>query len=400
MSVLSKTQLEKYADVLIWGLTTARPGFKKYDTVLVRCDLEGRELGEIVNRKLVQAKYNVIFRFMASPQLERDFYMYSDENQRKFIAAGDKEFFGAVNGNIYIHAPASLTHLKGIDTKRQSEVAIARKFLRDIMTKNEEKGRFGWTLCTYPTAELAKQARLSVKEYAAQIAKACFLNDPAPAKKWARIYKESMEIKKWLKSFPIDTIRTESKSMDFTVKLGDMRRFLGVSGHNIPSFEIFTSPDWRGTNGKYYANLPAFRGGNYVEGIRLEFKNGRAVKVSAQKGEEYVKKIMATDKGAAQLGEYSLTDRRFSGISKFMADTLFDENHGGSHGNCHVAIGDSYSDTYAGDISKLTGAKKIALGYNSSAVHWDLINTEDKKVTARLKSGKTVTLYEKGQFKH
>jgi aminopeptidase len=265
MGVLSKTQLEKYADVLIWGLTTARPGFKKYDTVLVRCDLEGRELGEIVNRKLVQAKYNVIFRFMASPQLERDFYMYSDEGQRKFIAAGDKEFFGAVNGNIYIHAPASLTHLKGIDTKRQSEVAIARKFLRDIMTKNEEKGKFGWTLCTYPTAELAKQARLPIKEYAAQIAKACFLNEPAPAKKWARIYKESMEIKKWLKSFAIDTIRTESKSMDFTVKLGDMRRFLGVSGHNIPSFEIFTSPDWRGTNGSYYANLPAFRGGNYVE---------------------------------------------------------------------------------------------------------------------------------------
>jgi len=400
MGVLSKTQLEKYADVLIWGLRTARPGFKKYDTVLVRCDLEGRELGEIINRKLVQAKYNVVFRFMASPQLERDFYMYSDENQRKFIAAGDKEFFGAVNGNIYIHAPASLTHLKGIDTKRQSEVAIARKFLRDIMTKNEEKGKFGWTLCTYPTAELAKQAKLSVKEYAAQIVKACFLNEPAPAKKWARIYRESMEIKKWLKSLEIDTIRTESKSMDFTVKLGDMRRFLGVSGHNIPSFEIFTSPDWRGTNGRYYANLPAFRGGNYVEGIRLEFKNGRAVKICAQKGEEYVKKIMATDKGAAQLGEYSLTDRRFSGISKFMADTLFDENHGGSHGNCHVAVGDSYSDTYAGDISRLTKEKKAALGYNSSAVHWDLINTEDKKVTARLKSGKTITIYEKGRFKH
>ncbi len=126
MSVLSKLQLEKYADVLIWGLNIARPGFKKYDTILVRCDLEGKELGEILNRKLVQARYNVVFRFMASPQLERDFYMHSDQAQRKFIAAGDKEFFRAVNGNIYIHAPASLTHLKGIDTKRQSETAIAR----------------------------------------------------------------------------------------------------------------------------------------------------------------------------------------------------------------------------------------------------------------------------------
>lgn len=400
MGVLSKTQLEKYADVLIWGLTTARPGFKKYDTVLVRCDLEGRELGEIVNRKLVQAGYNVTFRFMASPQLERDFYLYSDQKQRKFIAAGDREFFGAVNGNIYIHAPASLTHLKGIDTKRQSEVAVARKSLRDLMTRNEELGKFGWTLCTYPTPELAGQARLSIKEYAAQIVKACFLNEPDPVKKWERIRKESRDIQKWLKSLNIETIRTESESMDLVVKAGEQRRFLGCSGHNIPSFEIFTSPDWRGTNGRYYANLPSFRGGNYVEKVRLEFKNGRAVAISADKGEEYVKKIMATDAGASQLGEYSLTDRRFSKINRFMADILFDENHGGTHGNCHIAIGSSYSDTYAGDVSKLTEAGKKTLGYNSSAVHWDLINTEDKRVTAKLRNGKTVTLYEKGQFKY
>jgi len=400
MSVLSKTQLEKYADVLVWGMKTARPGFKKYDTVLVRCDLEGRELGEIVHRKLVLEKYNVVFRFMASPRLERDFYEFSDDKQRAFVAAGDREFFSAVNGNIYIHAPASLTNLKGIDTKRQSQVAIARKPLRDIMNKNEERGRFGWTLCTYPTEELARQAKLSIKEYAAQIAKACFLDEPAPAQKWARIYKDTMEIKKWLKGLNIEVIRTESASMDLEISVGEKRKFLGVSGHNIPSFEIFTSPDWRGTRGTYYANLPAFRGGNYVEKIKLEFKDGRAVKIAAAKGEDYVKKIMATDKGASQLGEYSLTDKRFSRIDKFMADTLFDENHGGKHGNCHVAIGSSYSDTYDGDVTKLGEALKKKIGYNDSAVHWDLINTEDKKVTATLKNGKKITIYEKGQFKY
>jgi aminopeptidase len=335
-----------------------------------------------------------------SPGLERDFYEFSDDKQRVFVAAGDKEFYSALNGNIYIHAPASLTHLKSIDTRRQSQVAIARKPLRDIMTRNEEKGKFGWTLCTYPTEELARQAGLSVKEYAAQVAKACFLGEKNPAKIWAEIYKNSLAIKKWLKGLNINTVRTESKSMDLEIKLGDMRRFLGVSGHNIPSFEIFTSPDWRGTRGFYFANLPAFRGGNYVEDIRLEFKGGRAVKISAKKGEEYVKKIMATDNGASRIGEYSLTDRRFSRIDRFMADTLFDENHGGRHGNCHVAVGDSYCDTYAGDISKLTKEKKEALGYNNSAVHWDMINTEDKKVTATLKNGKKVAIYEKGQFKY
>ena len=82
MSIYTRVQLEKYADALIWGLTTARPGSARYDTVLVRCDLEGRELGEVVHRKLVQAGRNVVFRFMPSPRLERDFYEFSDEKQR------------------------------------------------------------------------------------------------------------------------------------------------------------------------------------------------------------------------------------------------------------------------------------------------------------------------------
>ncbi|MCM2268436.1 MAG: aminopeptidase [Elusimicrobiales bacterium] len=401
MNVFSKTQLEKYADTLVWGLMTARTKpFKKYDKVLLRCDLEARELGELVHRKLVQRRFNVTVSFLPSPAIEKDFYQFSDDKQRAFLSPWDKEMYNNLNGYVFIHAPASLTHLKDIDTRRQSQVAIARKPLFAIRNKREEAGQFAWTLCTYPTPELAKQAKLSVKEYAAQIAKACYLNEPDPTKKWNQVYKQVTAIKKWLLGLNMDVIRTESASMDLEVKLGEKRRFLGISGHNIPSFEIFTSPDWRGTRGTYYANLPAFRGGNYVEKIKLEFKDGRAVKISAAKGEDYVKKIMNTDKGASQLGEYSLTDRRFSKIDRFMADTLFDENHGGKHGNCHVAIGNAYTDTYTGDVSKLNEALKKKLGYNDSAVHWDLINTEDKKVTATLRNGKKVTIYEKGQFKY
>jgi len=398
--IFTDKQMGKYAEVMIWGLKTARPGFKKYDTVMVRCDLEGLKLGELVYRKLVQLKYNPVFRPGVTPGMERDFYLYSDEKQRKFTAAGDRELTSALNGYIYIHAPASLTHLKGIDTKKQSQTAIARKFLRDIMDKNEAGGKFGWTLCTYPTEEPARQAGLSVAEYAGQIAKACFLDEKNPAGKWGEIYKNTMEIKKWLKSLNIDSFNAVSESMDLKIKLGEKRRFLGVSGHNIPSFEIFTSPDWRGTSGVYYANLPTFRGGNYVEGIKLEFKDGRAVKISAKKGEEYVKKIMATDRGASQIGEFSMTDKRFSRIDKFMADILFDENHGGKHGNCHLAVGASYSDTFDGNASRLDKKLKEKLGFNDSAIHWDLINTEEKTIKARLKDGREKTVYENGMFKY
>jgi aminopeptidase len=83
-----------------------------------------------------------------------------------------------------------------------------------------------------------------------------------------------------------------------------------------------------------------------------------------------------------------------------MADTLFDENFGGKYGNCHLAIGSSYSDTYAGNPADLTESMKKKLGFNDSALHWDLVNTEDKTVTAHLESGVKKVIYEGGIFKN
>ena len=100
------------------------------------------------------------------------------------------------------------------------------------------------------------------------------------------------------------------------------------------------------------------------------------------------------------MGEFSLTDRRFSRINRFMANILFDENYGGKFGNCHIALGSSYSDTYAGDSKRLNQALKQKLGFNESALHWDLVNTEKKRVTAHLQIGKAVTIYENGRFKY
>ena len=81
-----------------------------------------------------------------------------------------------------------------------------------------------------------------------------------------------------------------------------------------------------------------------------------------------------------------------------MANTLFDENYGGKFGNCHIALGSSYSNTYAGDSKRLNASLKQKLGFNESALHWDLVNIEKKRVTAHLQTGKTLTIYENGRF--
>lgn len=399
--MLNKSQLEKYSDVLIWALKTARSKpFRSYDIILIRYERQALPLAGIIYRKLIQEKFNVILRGLSTPSIEKDFFACSDIRQRKFIGQWEDKFYNSLSGNIYLSAPESLTHLKDIDPKRLNDVAITRQKLRKITERREEQGYYGWTLCTYPTEEPAARAKLSNSEYSRQIIKACFLNAKDPVAIWKKIYLDSIEIKKWLNSLSIKTLHIESKSCDLTINIGEKRRFIGISGHNIPSFEIFTSPDWRGTRGKYYANLPSYKSGNYVEGILLEFDRGNVINAAAKKGEKFLKQIITMDTGAKRIGEFSLTDRRFSKIDTFMADTLFDENFGGKHGNCHIAIGTSYSDTYTGNPAALTPLMKKKLGLNYSALHWDIVNTEDKTVTAKLKNGNKILLYEDGLFKY
>jgi aminopeptidase len=397
--MLTKTQLDRYAEVLLWGLKIARRGsFKRRDIISIRYDRDAVVLAERLQAKILDMGMNPVMRVGLTPTMERNLFEKADNQQLAFQAPGEKELCENVHGGIYLHAPESLTHLSHIDPRKIGKVAVARKPLRDILDRREDRGLFGWTLCMLPTAELAKQAKLSVRQYTNQIIKACYLDRKDPVKAWKVVFKDAMRLKKWMNGMDVEYYRVQSRHTDLKITPGKDRRWIGISGHNIPSFEIFLSPDWRGTEGVFFADQPSFRSGNYVKGVRLTFKKGRVVKVAAEKGKDFVVKQLSLDKGASKVGEFSLTDRRFSKINKFMANTLYDENYGGRFGNCHVALGASYSDTYDGKPENLTKARKRNLGFNDSALHWDLVNTEKKTVTAHLASGKEVVVYEDGRF--
>jgi aminopeptidase len=397
--MLTAKQLDKYADVLLWGLKTARPGkYKKNDIVQIRFNIPAVRLAEILNEKLLRMGINPVLRMNSTPAMERSFFDIAGRKQLVFTPPGEKELYKNINGSIFLHAPESITHLGGVDPAKIGKAAVARKHLRDIIDKREEEGLFGWTLCMLPTEELAKHAGLSLKEYTNEIAAACFLNKESPVKEWEKIYNDASRIKKWLNGMNVKSFLIESDNIDLEITPGEQRKWIGISGHNIPSFELFLSPDWRGTKGIYFADQPSYRSGNYVEKVRLEFKKGSAVNIEAGTGEEFVRKQLAMDKGANKIGEFSLTDKRFSKINRFMANTLFDENYGGSFGNCHIAVGSSYSDTFSGDPKKLTKEIKKNLGFNDSALHWDLVNTEKKRVTAHLAGGGKIMIYENGKF--
>ncbi len=397
--MFSEEQLQRYAHILIWGLKTARTApFRKNDIILIRYDRPAIGLMEILFDMLLAEGFHPVTRMLSTPKMETSFYTRAGARQLTFIAPGDEELYRKLNGSIALLAPESITHLKHVEPSRIGKSLLARKRLRDISTEREQQGLFGWTLCAYPTQEQADQAGIDIETYADQIVKACFLDQPDPIVEWKRVYRRAVALKQWLNNLDVESYRIESDSMDLTIKPGKGRRWIGVTGHNIPSFELFLSPDWRGTEGVYYADQPSYRSGNIVRGVRLEFRKGQVVYASAEVGEDFLRKQISIDSGACKVGEFSLTDKRFSRIDRFMANTLFDENFGGQYGNCHIALGSSYADTYSGNQADLTPKLKKALGFNDSALHWDLVNTEAKRVTAKLKGGRTLPIYENGVF--
>lgn len=398
--MFSPDEIRKYASTLWWGLSTARTGtFAQGETVLIRYDLDALPLAEAMYDLCIDRGLIPVARMNSTPAMQLSFYGKGDERQISTVPVGAEPFYASLAGLISLIAPASLTHLATVNPQQIGRAAVARKFLRDILDRREQAGEFGWTLCAWPTAAQAKCAGLSLDEYARQIKRACFLDEPDPVAKWKEIFEQVSDIKAWLDSLPIQRIRVQTEHCDLYLTPGQSRRWLGVSGHNIPSFEIFTSPDWRGTEGVYYADQPSYRSGNLVRAVTLHFQQGRVVRSEAEQGAEFLTGQLAMDQGAAQLGEFSLTDRRFSRIDDFMANTLFDENFGGTQGNCHVAIGASYADTYAGNQADLDDTVRKRLGFNDSALHWDLVNTESKTVTAELTDGSHLILYEDGQFR-
>lgn len=397
--MFSEEQLDKYARVMIWGMKKARGDmFRQGDYVLLRTGISGLPLARLVNRYLLQGGMIPVVRIASPEDMEKDFFSLSGSFQLESRIPGDSELYSHLSGAISILAPEELTHLQEIDPEKIAAWSTSRKYLRDILNEREARGEFGWTLCLYPTPALARHAGMSPEDYAREIARAVYLDSHDPAFVWEGLFDMSNRIKRWLGSMDIRFLHVQSENTDLWVTPGEKRSWLGVSGHNLPSFEIFISPDWRGTTGTYFADQPSFRNGNIVKGVRLEFEDGRVTKVEAEQGRDFVQKQVKMDEGSCRLGEFSLTDRRMSRISRFMAHTLYDENFGGEFGNCHVALGAAYPESYAGDVSSLDAKAKEELGFNDSALHWDLVNTENKTVHARLASGDDVLIYANGEF--
>lgn len=394
--------LTAYADVLVNFALGGGEGIKQGEVVRIVAPESAKPLYAELHRAVVQAGGHPIGHYLPSEQdginIPRGFYEIAGEDQLDFFPSTYmKGLVEQIDHQVSILSDSDMHALEGVDPAKIMRNSKAMKPWMQWRTEKENEGRFTWTLALYGTPAMAAEAKLSQQEYWEQIVSACFLDQPDPIARWREVSQQINDYVKRLNALKIDSVHVQGEDVDLTITLGESRQWVGGSGRNIPSFEIFTSPDWRGTEGWIRFNQPLYRYGNLVTGIRLAFQGGRVIEASAQSNEQVLKEMIATE-NADKVGEFSLTDRRFSRITRFMAETLYDENVGGPFGNTHIAVGKSYHDCYAGDPAGVPASEWERLGFNDSTVHTDIVSTADRTVTATLKDGSERVVYRDGQF--
>ncbi len=390
--------LQKYADLLIKFALGGGTGIQKGEVVFMTIPESAKAMIVPLRRSVLSAGGHPLFYYLPDEVAAREFYELANDEQLTFFA--DKFYRGIVDQADHILrmlAEHDKYELKGVDSKKLMDHSKAQKPYMEWRFDKENKGKLTWVLASFGTEAMAQDVGMTLEEYWEQIIKACYLDLDDPISRWREIFSEQERLKTTLNEMKIEKLHVEGDHSDLWVRLGATRQWLGGSGRNIPSFELFISPDWRGTNGHIYFNQPLYRYGNRISDIKLVFKDGVIVEATASENEQLLKDMIAVH-NADKIGEYSLTDSRMSRITRLMGETLFDENFGGEQGNTHLAVGMSYKDSYAGDMATVSAAQWEEMGFNDSAVHTDIISTEKRKVTAYLPDGSTKVIYDDGKF--
>ncbi len=300
--------------------------------------------------------------------------------------------------------------LKGINQKKMAKcLGIRRGVFKPY--RDEMDNKYQWCIAAVAGKAWAKKVFPDVRTSVAveKLWEAILYTSRAQGdgiKNWEEHNADLKNRYEYLNSLGITELHyTSANGTDLTVGLLPQGRFMGGSdtllnsdveyNANIPSEEVFTSPDRNRADGVVYSSMPLSYQGALIENFWFRFEGGKIVEAHAQKGEELLNSILDTDEGARYLGECALVPYdspiRNSGILFY--NTLFDENAA-----CHLAFGEGFS-ACVHDYEKYTLEEIREMGINNSIVHVDfMIGTKDLCITAKTEDGREVPIFRDGNW--
>ncbi|HCC58128.1 MAG TPA: aminopeptidase [Solirubrobacteraceae bacterium] len=301
---------------------------------------------------------------------------------------------------ITLTGPVEPHLMEGVDPER-----LGRDMLPRVRESEQvlNDGTLNWTVAPCPTPGWAKLVHpdldgpAALEQLWSDIAHVCRLDEPDPVAAWNTRLDRLIEVARKLTGMRLDSLHFKGPGTDLTIGLLATSRWTGariatvdgiVHAPNLPTEEVFTTPDPERTSGVVTSTKPLFVAGALITGLRVRFEAGRTVEIDAERGAATLRALAERGPGAARLGEVALVDResRIGQLGTVFFDTLLDENAAS-----HIALGAGLEMALDGDADHAR--------MNRSEIHIDfMIGSDDVAVTGITVDGSEVPLLRGGAW--
>jgi len=340
-------RISKLAEVLVNYSAGVKPG----QLVRISSPVGGLPLVNALYQEVIRAQANPMVRLI-SEEWSESLVKQGTDDQLQYenpIALYEVE---QIDCSIGIWAEENTRSLTNCDPQRLAMSQRARKKVFETFMKRAADKRLNWVGTQFPTQAVAQDAEMSLSEYADFVFRAGLLHEPDPVAAWKKVSERQQRLVDLLsqkKSYRVVAANGTDVRMDLTG-----RSWINCDGHeNFPDGEVFTGPVEASVEGTIVFSFPAVHLGREVDGVRLTFKGGKVVDAHADKGMDFLIKMLDMDGGSRFLGECAI-GTNYS-IKRYTKNTLFDEKIGGT---VHFALGAGYPETG---------------NNNQSGLHWDMV---------------------------
>ena len=394
--------MKRYADVAIRVGVNLQPG----QYVLIQGKLEHAPLVRVLTERAYEAGARYVTVIYHDDHVRKAMISHADDQALSWspphLLAAMQHIEDHGGARITVTGDAEPALLSDLDPARVGKAKMVE--LSHLNMGQVNRRSVSWTIVACPNAGWAQAAlgEPDVERLWDAVAQATRLHEDDPVAAWQEHIARLAQRVEAMNSHAFDLLHYEGEGTDLTVGLhrdgrwvsGDFTTAWGVPHvPNLPTEEIFSTPDFRRVEGIVAATRPLQLSaeGVTVNGLRVTFENGRAVKVEASTGGEVVEAQMAIDEGGARLGEVALVDRASAvgatGVT--FNNTLFDEN-----ATAHIAYGSAYTFCVDG-VQGLSPDELMARGINHSTVHTDfMIGGPGVTITGITQGGDRVTIIE------
>jgi aminopeptidase len=399
LPAMEQQALERLAELAVGFSANVQPG----QIVSIEAETGMEPVVRLVAEKAYERGARFVDAVYFDPYIKRARVRHAPEDTLDFVPAwyGNRMLaLGDEHAARIIFVPrVSPGILNGVDPKR-----AGRDQLPDLKERLEiiNKRLVNWSILPYPTRSWAELVHPDLEPDAAlerlteELMYVCRLDEEDPVVAWRARDEMLHSVAKRLTDRRFDAIRFQGSGTDLTVGLlpsstwegGSTTTVDGVEHMpNIPTEEVYTTPDPARADGVVRATKPLDVSGTIVDGLTVRFENGRAVDIQAATGVDVLRERAAHDEDASRLGEVALVDRegRIGPLGTTFYNTLLDENAAS-----HIALGNAYEIAVAEeDVPKV----------NKSGIHIDfMIGGNDVQVTGLTADGDEVPILRDGTW--